>query len=108
MSIVAIRQARSFLIRITPRQDRSEEFLDLTMAEIDERKRPSGRAGQVGLEVESQAVEDGRNDVRRFDGAVCRHGADRVARPDNPTSLDAATGESDREALRPVVAPAGG
>ena len=50
----------------------SEEFLDLAMSEIDERKRPPGRAWELGFEVEAQAVEDGRGDVGRLDGAVGR------------------------------------
>ena len=85
----------------------SEELLDLSVSEIDERERPARRPGKLGFEVEAQAVEDRRGDVGRFDGPVRRHGADRIAGPDHPAPLNAAAGETDREAERPVVAPAG-
>ena len=52
-------------------------------------------------------MEDRRGDVGRFDGTVRRHGADRIAGPHHAAPLNAAAGEADREAERPVVAPAG-
>ena len=72
----------------------SKEFLDLAVSEIDQRKRPAGRPGELGFEVEAKAVEDRRGDVGRFDGTVRRHGADRIAGPDHPAPLNAAAGEA--------------
>src|SRR4051794_30462541 len=100
----------ALMIRVTLAAGRgsSEQFLDLAMAEIDDREGSAGRAWQVGLEVEAEAVEDGRGDVGRLDRPVRRHRADRVAGADDPAPLDPAAGEADGEALRPVVAPPGG
>ena len=85
----------------------SEKLVDFAMAEVDQRERPSGRARELGFEVQAEAVEDRCGDVGRLDGPVRGHGADRVAGPDDPASLDAAAGEPHGVAERPVVAPAG-
>ncbi len=86
----------------------SEQLLDFAMAEVDQRERPAGRPGQLGFEVEAEAVEDRRGDVGRLDGPVGGHGPQWVARADDAPALDPAAGEADGEAKRPVVAAAGG
>ena len=52
-------------------------------------------------------MEDGGGDVGRLDGSVGGDRADRVACTDDPPSLHSATGETDGETLRPVVATTG-
>ena len=65
------------------------------MPEIDERERPPRRPGELGLEIQTQAMEDRRGDIRRLDGPVGRDGTDGVAGPDHAASLDASPGETD-------------
>ena len=60
------------------------------------------------FEVETEAVKDGRGDVGRFDRAIRGDGPYRVAGSDHAASLNAAAGEADREAERPVITSAGG
>src|ERR1700720_3158025 len=86
----------------------SEEFLDLSMSNIDQRERAPCRTWEFGFEVETEAVEDRCRDIRRLDGTVRRHGAYWVAGPHHPAPLNPAAGEADREAKRPVVAASGG
>src|SRR5262249_31050890 len=80
-----------------------EQLFNLLLAEIDERERATGGAGQVGFEIVTQAAVDRGHDFGRFDRAFCRNRADRIAATDDFAPLDAASGKINGPALRPVV-----
>ena len=44
-----------------------KQFVNLVVAEIDQRERPAGGAGQRRFQVEAQAVEDRGHDIGRLD-----------------------------------------
>ena len=62
----------------------------------------------MSFQVESQAVEDRRDDFGRLDRSIGGHSrrSDRCA--DDAATLHAAAGEVAGKALRPVIAAAGG
>src|ERR1051326_5989656 len=61
----------------------------------------------MGFEVEAEAVEDGRYDLGRLDGALDGICADFIALANYAPAFDAATSERNGPALRPMVASAG-
>src|SRR5271170_1343374 len=80
-----------------------EEFLDFSMSDIDQRKRPPRRTWEFGFEVETKAVEYRCRDIGRFDGTVRGDSTDGIAGPHHAAPLNAAAGKSNRVAKRPVV-----
>ena len=54
--------------------------MNFSMARVNEREWPTGRAGKRPLQIEPEAVEYGSNDVSRLDRPIGWHGADRIAR----------------------------
>src|SRR5689334_3895065 len=97
----------------TPRRDhvaslaRSEQFLDRMRAVVDDRERTSLRPGELGFQIDAEAMEDGGDDLGRVHGAFGRVAARFVGAADDAAPLDAAASEHDGPALRPVIAPAG-
>src|SRR5207302_204702 len=86
----------------------SEQLRDRLCAEIHERERAALRTRQVSFDVEAEAVENGRDDFFRLDGALGGEAADLVALADGASAFHSAAGEVNAPALRPVIAPAGG
>ena len=62
----------------------------------------------MGFEIETKAVEDRCYNFGRLDGTFDWISADFVAFADDATTFDAAAGEGDGPALRPVIASASG
>src|SRR4051794_29721705 len=85
-----------------------KQLVDFAVATVHKREGTTGWTGECCFEVKSETVKDRGDDVRWLDRPIRRHGANRIAAADNPTAFHAAASETTREALRPVVAAAGG
>src|SRR6266576_976019 len=85
----------------------SEQLMDRLGAVINQGKRARLRSWEVGFEIQAEAVEDGRNDFRWFDGTLDRVTADFVALTDDTPAFDTAAREIYGPALRPMVTAPG-
>src|ERR1041384_7207012 len=61
----------------------------------------------MGFEVETETMENGRDDFRGFDGAFDWISADFIALTNDTAAFDAASCKGNGPALRPVIASAG-
>ena len=84
----------------------SKQFFDRLRAEIHQRERASLGAGQMRFQIQAQAVENRRHDLRGFDGPLHRVTADFIALADNTPAFHTAAGEINRPAIRPMIASA--
>lgn len=78
--------------------------MNFPIAEVHERERAAGRAGKVGIELKSKAVEDRGNHIAGLHRTVRRHAANWIAGTNHLATTHTASGKPNREALRPVIA----
>src|SRR2546430_3673021 len=81
-----------------------QQLANRLSSKIDDREWPPIRTGQLRCQVQSQAMINRSYDLRRLDRAFDRISTNIVALADDAASFDAAAGEINRPALRPMIA----